>query len=61
MIAIIKHFVKELVDFRFILVPLAVTRTTEGRYPISYVGYLRVRIFGLQVAKIQETKPWQNS
>lgn len=45
-----------------VLCPLTVTRTrviTESTaFQTSYIGYMTIYVFGIRVAKIQMTNPW---
>lgn len=47
---------KKHVDLRFVLTPFGLTRTVYGLNGI--IGYCDVYVFGIRVARIQETKPW---
>jgi hypothetical protein len=44
-----------LIDFRFIFTPFA----TVNRF-ISGIGRTDYYIFGIRVASVQKTKPWEN-
>lgn len=39
--------------------PLRVSRIRETVNPLEYIGYLYVYVFGVPVAKIQLTNPWE--
>ena len=45
-------------SFRFMLTPFSVQRTVF-RVVGGTIGYSNYRIFGILVARIQETKPWE--
>lgn len=48
-----KHF-----DFRYIFTPFAIVRTVyHGLDGVR--GYADVYVFGVRIARIQETKPWE--
>jgi len=49
------------IDLRHIFTPFAVVRTVyaSGALMRSQLGYADVYVFGLRVARIQETKPWK--
>ena len=42
----------------FIFTPFAITRTRYRYDNGEMIGYADVYIFGLRIARIQETKPW---
>ena len=43
-------------DFWFI--PFGVSRVRE-KTGTGYIGYADYRIFGIRIARVQETRPWQ--
>ena len=44
-------------DKDFIFIPFSVSRFKRN-YGGSYIGYADYRIFGVRVARVQETRPW---
>ena len=45
-------------DLEYLTVPFGISRTTwVGEY--TYMCWASYRIFGIRVAKIQETRPWE--
>jgi hypothetical protein len=48
--------------FERFLIPLSVRRiqVNVSRRPVSYIGYLVVYVFGIRVAQLQMTNPWND-
>lgn len=49
----------DVIDIRSLPVPFSVRRSREDtRSGAAYIGYAVYYVFGLRVARIQETRPW---
>jgi hypothetical protein len=49
----------DIYDRRFALVPFSIQRAKHaGVLDLTYIGWYKVRVFGVLVAKIQGTSPW---
>lgn len=50
----------EFFDPEYAFVPFGMSRTNHSFDEGGYRGYCHYRIFGIRIAKIQETKPWES-
>ena len=48
-----------LYDLEYAFVPFGISRTVLRNNGVGVVGWAHYRIFGIRIAKVQETKPWE--